>query len=279
MSEIKGDILVNEVSEPIRGEEGGDSVVDIAGKIEVRSGKPISSRREFFRAIGDLAKQIPTESLSGSFERVQGQNAGNTELVLSIVLPPLFAWVRNGTTPRVRERRGIIALAVGGILTILAGGGIYRLKQGERIGEKKRKERELKSLPQDWQEGLRIREKLEREMGYDNYRSGTDKQIYIGNITHPLVRRWTGLYGATWMFVPERKQDLETLFGRKFSEEDFLRFRADPASAQEAVQLIDGLVQKSVYSEDVLAFYRKSLTPEGKKEIFDAYEKEFSVSK
>lgn len=134
--------------------------------------------------------------------------------------------------------------------------------------------------PKNWQEqseNRRLMEKWDRCF-LDNYVNAEYWSPSPFDIDHPFVREWTAMIGATWMFVPARKQDLEHWFGRKFTDEEILEFRTDPQKAEEVVQMLENLQENGGIDPKVVEFYRKALTYEGRQEILEEYHRHFSPS-
>ena len=100
--------------------------------------------------------------------------------------------------------------------------------------------------PKTWEEKAENRRLMEKWNSYMTYyRSRDAGSIGIGTpgTNHPLVAGSSEalmllLVGPSWPFVPERKVDLETWFGRPFTDEEIETFRTDPEMESQIVTMI-----------------------------------------
>lgn len=234
------------------------------------------TRKEFLRNATKVAGAFALAPLTPKRE---AEKEPSLPLPAKLAAPPLLAWLNQADNPQQRERRGCIVLGILGGLVLVGAPTAYILSQASRIGKRLEEAKEFRDLPKEWQQQIEQRKQMEAELLFDRYRRGVGGQIYPTNVEYPTVRKWTGIVGPTWMFVPERKGDLENLFGREFTEEEISEFQANPQKASEVVEMFRKLKEEKKIEPEVVDFYQKALTPEGKKEILDAYYHEFDVER
>jgi len=193
---------------------------------------------------------------------------GGAILAPVLFVPGLLAELIRGVANRLggkREeptsesrRKFLNQMAVLGLTALfggLFGGGV---KEKEVVEEKVEKEREFKALPESWQKELMRRKKAENNSKlYTLYKDGSYKGLLDPfDVKNEMVRALVKEVGPTWMFDEARKEDLRQWFGREFTSEEILEYRADP---QGLLELLKELKNKNKISEEVVKFYKEAL--------------------
>lgn len=195
----------------------------------------------------------------------------------------LFRWSQQGTAQD-RERRGRIALAVTGVVLSFSGIAGYLWSKRGPVEELVKKDQAFKALPSDWQKELRRRAEIENQRSYELYRFGIDTAITPFNITDVNVIEFAAKLGPGWFIHLDRRDAVEAWLGRTYSDQEIQELRAQPDIAgQEVIKALRKLKEKeeiavrmkpdyeSLVTQEVINFYEKVATPEGRKEVLDEY--------
>jgi len=123
--------------------------------------------------------------------------------------------------------------------------------------------------PKDWREIAENRRVMEKwDKWYLEYKNGRWTWGFGSIEDYTMIPRFTALLGPTWMFVPERKGWLESWFGQEFTDEEIIKFQTDPEKASQMIRMLEDLQRSGKVDSDVVEFYRKALTYEGRREIY-----------
>jgi hypothetical protein len=126
--------------------------------------------------------------------------------------------------------------------------------------------------PKDWREIAENRRVMEKwDKRYLEYKNGQWIWDFDNIKDYTKIPLFTALLGPTWMFVPERKGWLESWLGQEFTDEEIIKFQTDPEKASQMIRMLEDLQRSGKVDSDVVEFYRKALTYEGRREIYDKF--------